>query len=449
MKPIFLLLFCLILFEAKLKPSLTEFRFNSLQTNVSIPDFNGAQTHPLFVIIPVRGLPSKADSVFGIERVQLAIKHPRISDIKVELRNPQGLVVWITNRNGNDGANYNQTVFSQNGFRGPISEGTPPFTGHYIPDGQLANFNQSSNPNGDWTLIIYDLKQGIDGVFEDCSLFFSNNPAVRSLGPCSVKTPQGCQCPNGKKNCTLLPDLVLNEAKTKQDFVETFNQSTQLGSIRFAVSVFNKGFGPLELRGDNKWMCGNQQVKGSVPCPDGQYARQGLEQVIYHFDGKRITTSKRMSGTIAYDARPGHEHFHADYFVNYTLFKPIRNDTTKWKIIGKGTKASFCIWDLGYCRDDIKNCMDHTGKIYTPNNMSNYGLGTYIDCNESLQGLSVGGEDLYGSAYEGQTIMLPKGTKNGQYFLKIEVDPYNKFTESNETNNTFFLPINLKRQKPI
>lgn len=58
---------------------------------------------PLTFSIPVSSLPNQIDTAFGLEKVNLSIKHSRISDIKVELFSPDGTVIWITNRNGKMG----------------------------------------------------------------------------------------------------------------------------------------------------------------------------------------------------------------------------------------------------------------------------------------------------------------------------------------------------------
>ena len=86
--------------------------------------------------------------------------------------------------------------------------------------------------------------------------------------------------------------------------------------------------------------------------------------------------------------------------------------------------------------------------MYSAKNIPNYGLGgKYNACNEALQGLSVGGIDYYGENYEGQDITLPKGLKNGTYYLRLKVDPNNNYKESNETNNIIIIPIQLSKQE--
>lgn len=429
--------------------ALAQNRFNSQYNNLPIPDFDVSRSSHLEVQIEVSGLPPKANASFGLETIQLAIKHPYISDIKVELYSPSGTEVWITNRNGRDGHDYIETRFNQSGFRGLISNGEPPFVGEYVPDGQLSYFNDGQNPNGIWILKVYDLKEGDEGVFNSVSLFFGGKPAVIFTSICTFGTPEGCKCPDGKRKCLLLPDLVPNLAVTVGNIFETGYDSIRgNGRLSFAMETMNVGDGPLEMQGSGIWYCGEQKVGGSIECQDSEMSRQNMNQVIYGLRRGRFFTNKKMIGSIAYDRRPGHEHFHFDDYVVYELLQKVEGvDVSKWNVIGRGNKASFCIWDLGWCRDDLGNCQDPSGKAYLPASLRNYGLGgRYRGCSADLQGLSVGGTDLYGENYEGQTLDIPKGTCNGSYWLRIVIDPNNLILESNDENNCLLIPIELKRQ---
>lgn len=427
-------------------------RFNSTQNNISIPDFDVSNhhTHPLIVNILVQNQPNKTGKQFGLETVQVAIKHKYISDIKIELYSPKGTMVWISNRNGKDGADYLETKFNQNGFKGHITQGKPPFLGEYIPDGELANFNDGQNPNGVWQLKIYDLKIEDSGSFHGASLFFGKNPALKKFAACSFLTPKGCKCSENKKEGWLLPDLQLIPEFTLNHYSEFPPSNNKNGKIFFGVQTVNLGLGPLEVISENKWFCDSIPVQKSQPCKNGNYSRTQLTQIIYGLKKKKWVTQTYNAGTIAYDARPGHEHYHADEYVTYELLQKTdsNSNVSSWKLVSKGVKASFCIWDLASCREETANCRVENSMIYTPRNIVNYGLGgKYNGCNEALQGLSVGGIDYYGEHYEGQEIELPKGLKNGTYYLRLIVDPNNNYKESNENNNEVIIPIHFTKQE--
>lgn len=429
-----------------------EFRFTSLEKNVTIPDFNSSsKNNPLIINIPVNLENKKLDSAFGIEKVQLAISHKKISDIKVVLKSPDGTEVWITNRNGGNGANYIETVFSDYGFNGPINQGSPPFLGSYIPEGVLAHFNNGQRGSGNWTLEIYDLNMDITGTFHSVILFFSNQPAKSLIGNCTFENPKNCQCSSIRKKCALLPDLEIIPSFTQTNFTELAPTQTKPGMIKFGVAVFNKGLGPLEIIATGKWECedGSSVQNEMELCSNKKRPKQLMKQVIYNLNRNRIAFQERNANFIYYDDRPGHDHYHADNFVSYTLLKKdsLNDDFKTWEVIGKGVKASFCIWNLSYCRSDLNNCIGLDSISYSELNLQNYGLGgKYRNCNEKFQGLSVGGIDSYGQNYEGQTIEIPSNCKNGEYYLLLEVDPENFYLESDDENNFYLMKIELKLQ---
>ena len=416
---------------------------------------HNARYEPLILSIPVSGLPAHIDTLFGLEKVNLSIKHPRISDIKVELFSPDGTLVWISNRNGKNGQDYRNATFSQRGFDGPISSAEAPFSGEYQPDGNLSSVNNGQNPNGDWTLKVHDLGADTEGVFEEISLTFSDNPARLKASPCSFTNPKSCQC--SRADGRMMPDLVVSEMGTAANMWEIAYDTTKgYGMLMFEVRVMNLGEGPLELTGTNTWLCGTDTVADRrVRCKEGDetndsiYPRQIFQQNIYTLKNGQLGKTTRTAGTMAYDGHPGHDHFHADYYARFSLLKPIDNepDTSKWAIVGTARKASFCLWDMQFCDAENKKC-DTRGRFYDEQSLANYGFGTYKSCDDPhRQGISVGGIDWYGLHYDGQNLRLPPDTANGLYFLKIEIDPFNFYEESDESNNVLILPVIFRFQQ--
>ena len=419
---------------------------------------DNAAYQPLVLPIVVSGLQDSINGNFGLEHITLSIHHNRISDLKVELFSPDGTVVWLTNRNGKNGHDYPETRFSQRGFRGPISSAETPFDGDYQPDGNLANVNNGQNPNGIWLLKIHDLAIDTEGVFEKIILTFSNTPAHLKASPCSVENPSGCY--SSRSDGRLLPDLVVSANGTGANIWEIgYDEAKGFGLLMFEVRAMNLGEGPLELVGTKTWLCGQDTVEnGRVLCKKGDithdsvYPRQIFKQNIFQLKDGKLQKTERFAGTMAFDGHPGHDHFHADYYARFTFFKPDEQqpeDTSRWKEVGRTRKASFCLWDMQFCDAENGKC-DYENQIYSQQNLPNYGFGSYKSCNdEHRQGISVGGIDWYGLHYDGQNLHLPKGTTNGLYFLKIEIDPFNFYEEASETNNTLILPVILRLQKPL
>ncbi len=92
--------------------------------------------------------------------VTVNLDHTFDGDIDIKLVSPTGTQVILSNRNGGSGANYTDTTFDDQGTN-TINSGTPPFTGTFVPDEPLSNFNNEQS-SGDWSLIITD-NAGQDG----------------------------------------------------------------------------------------------------------------------------------------------------------------------------------------------------------------------------------------------------------------------------------------------
>jgi len=441
-------LFALLLFGLSWQAAAQKTNFFHI-TPGPIVDFAGADVAQPFGI-EVQGLPNRIDSTFGLEEVCFTVLHPKISDLKIELRSPDGTLVWLTNRNGGDlGQNYLNTCLRMDGFHGRMAEGKPPFTGTFVPDGRFDHMNNGQNPNGTWLVLVHDLAAGNTGSFDACELKFGNRPAKATTSACAPTAPTHCLCPDGSTTCTLLPDLIVSKRISETGWQEYGpTDATYPNQLRLAVATVNIGLGPMETRGTGQWVCGTTPVAEGSRCPDGNAARQRICQVIYKRNGNRIDTSMLPAGTNYFDEKPGHNHFHADDWVSFSLRKPLRRQKNplKWKTVGSGTKVSYCLWDTGVCTDSNGLCSTGT-TVWGQSNLRNYGFGHYVGCESLLQGISVGGIDNYGLHFEGQSIALPKKLRNGRYALVIVVDPKNRYRESDETNNVVVLPVSLKLRK--
>lgn len=404
--------------------------------------------------ITVKGLPPVANRTFGLAKICMAVYHPRASDLKIELVNPAGVSIWLTNRNGGDaGQHYASTCFRSNGFSGYIHQGKAPFDGEYIPDGRIPFLNNDTNPNGTWRLLVSDLKAGEQGALTFFSLEFSADPTPNAdRSPCSFDEPGGCGCGGNATaqaaGCALLPDLIILPKFTTTQIKEYPKDDPNYpGQLRFAASIANIGDGPMETWGKREWFCNGKRVDSTLRCPDGSYARQRIYQRIYQKKDTSLTWVDREAGTNYYDDKPGHNHFHVDDWVEFRLVKllsrgkrpPVR------QLIAKGRKVSYCLFDSGICNNADSLCACN-GVVYGEKNLANYGLGNYSECKAKKQGISVGGYDTYGQMYEGQYIQLPKKLPAGQYQLEIEIDPNGFIQERDRKNNLFVTTITLNKQ---
>ncbi|MGJ8591759.1 MAG: proprotein convertase P-domain-containing protein [Aquaticitalea sp.] len=92
--------------------------------------------------------------------VTINITHTYDADLDIFIISPTGTQVELTTDNGGSGDNFVNTVFDQQGTVS-ITTGSAPFTGVFIPEGNLTNFN-GEEASGDWTLRITD-DAGQDG----------------------------------------------------------------------------------------------------------------------------------------------------------------------------------------------------------------------------------------------------------------------------------------------
>ncbi len=143
-------------------------------TGGAIPDNGTSVDFP----IVVSGLPDTIDTLnFGVETVCIDLVHTWDSDLEISLIAPDGSQVMLTAGNGGGGDNYTNTCFNYYSTT-PISQGTPPFTGFFKPQGQLGIVNNFQNPNGTWRLHIYDNYPFADqGTLFTWNITFGNTPA--------------------------------------------------------------------------------------------------------------------------------------------------------------------------------------------------------------------------------------------------------------------------------
>jgi hypothetical protein len=143
----------------------------SATVNDSIPD-DGTT---VYFTLEVNGLPNVIDTSFGLERFCFNMLHTYVEDITMLLVAPNGKQVRLLGGVGGGGDNFTNTCLEGTGA--PLSSAGAPFTGVF-ESGLLGEVNRGQNPNGLWTLVVYDTYAFADqGFLIDWSLTFSNTPA--------------------------------------------------------------------------------------------------------------------------------------------------------------------------------------------------------------------------------------------------------------------------------
>lgn len=375
----------------------------------------------------------------GLNKICINIHHKRSSDLKISLINPDGTMIWLSNRNGGEeGFDFTNTCFVANGFSGHIEDGKSPYNGEFTPNG-IWQILQNGNPNGTWKLVVEDLREGISGILSSWEMHFGEI-VVPNNKVCTKKDPKHCICEGNKKNGNLLPDLVLIPEFTSKGIQQyDHNHNQYPGQLRFGVAIANIGLGPFEMKGSKRWFCNETNVADSnVVCPDGKYARQKLIQKLYSKSNGKLKTREVETGTNYFDNQPGHMHYHVDDWISVNLLK-IEKLSGVEKTLVSGQKISYCLFDNGKIANDFRV----NEKIIALTNLKNSGFGYYPDCYSDYQGISVGAYDSYGPMYEGQFLVLPKDIQSGEYILEVHLDPKNLFIESDKSNNKLRLSIHI------
>lgn len=100
------------------------------------------------------------------------ISHSWVGDLNIALIAPDGTTyIYLSTQNGGSGNNYSNTCFSMDATTN-ITSGSPPFSGEYIPEGDIGDF-YGMNANGTWQLAVADLLFLFTGSVNSWSLDFS------------------------------------------------------------------------------------------------------------------------------------------------------------------------------------------------------------------------------------------------------------------------------------
>jgi subtilisin-like proprotein convertase family protein/Zn-dependent metalloprotease len=109
--------------------------------------------------------------------VTINITHTWSGDLDITLTSPEGTSVELTSDNGGSGDNYTDTVFDMDGANGVITAGTAPFTGSYIPEGDLSALNGEMTA-GNWVLTVVDDADADGGTWNSWSLELCLEPTA-------------------------------------------------------------------------------------------------------------------------------------------------------------------------------------------------------------------------------------------------------------------------------
>jgi len=206
-------------------------------------------------------------------------------------------------------------------------------------------------------------------------------------------------------NTALLPDIVVRESDLYDHDISTAIQPGRT-HLRLSNGTANAGDGKLYIYGSG------------VDNGDGS---ENILQRVY-LDGG--TWFDRTAGAFIF--HESHNHIHVEDWSIYRLREALPGDGVGAEV-AKGVKTSFCILDLAIYDNTLPN--------HDPS-------GQFFNCSSTIQGLSVGWVDIYSKNLAGQNIDITD-VPDGTYWLESEVDPFDWFLESDESNNTTRIKVTL------
>ena len=102
--------------------------------------------------------------------VMVDITHPRTTELRLILISPDNIPVTLSDRNGNEGDNYTQTIFDDQAVNS-IKQGVAPFTGRFMPEFPLSTYKDKSI-TGQWQLRIAESGNTNSGILNQWCLHF-------------------------------------------------------------------------------------------------------------------------------------------------------------------------------------------------------------------------------------------------------------------------------------
>ena len=103
--------------------------------------------------------------------VMVDITHPRDYELRLILISPDLQTITLSDRNGNEGDNYTQTIFDDQASVS-IKDAVAPFTGYFRPEMPLSNFNNKPI-KGKWQLRIVESGQENSGMLNNWCLHYT------------------------------------------------------------------------------------------------------------------------------------------------------------------------------------------------------------------------------------------------------------------------------------
>jgi hypothetical protein len=212
----------------------------------------------------------------------------------------------------------------------------------------------------------------------------------------------------------LLPDLFAWEHETRC-YMHCGSMNTQLIPnkvlYQFVGALPNAGAGPLEVR--------------EVTHPNNV---QDVYQRIYHTDGP---LTEVLIGSFPNAASIPPRHLFLPGIAQYNL-RTVLPGNGVGPIVSSNDKTSMAVVDSSSYNTSLPGAPSSR---------------VYDSVSDPILGISIGWADVYTTSLPGQWVEAT-GLPDGQYWLEVIADPYNRIQELNETNNTTRIKVDLVVPQP-
>jgi hypothetical protein len=182
--------------------------------------------------------------------------------------------------------------------------------------------------------------------------------------------------------------------------------------VNFGATVWNAGTSPLLVDGFRRT------------------GTQLMDAYQYFFDAKGNQVGSVAAGTMQWDARVGHKHWHFTDFAQYNLLAADK------KLSVRSGKEAFCLANTDPVDYTVTNAK------WRPENTD---LSTSCGGNTAAavrEVLDIGNGDTYTQDRPGQSFEIT-GLKNGTYYIEVKANPVHKLSELNTANNSSLRKIVL------
>ncbi|MEU4197784.1 lysyl oxidase family protein [Kribbella sp. NPDC026611] len=226
------------------------------------------------------------------------------------------------------------------------------------------------------------------------------NPKAAALKPHAARPTGAASVPKGPK-----PDLVPVPAWGIQAIPgEEGTPQAARDYLQFSATVWNAGPSPLVLDGFR------QQGKDLMDA----------YQYFYDANGKEI--GYHTTGTMEWDGRDGHNHWHFTDFARYSLLNAKQSEVVR------SQKEAFCLAATDAIDYTVKNANWHPWNTDLHTACGNHGSLSVREV------LDVGSGDTYVQSLPGQSFDITD-LPNGTYYIQVTANPENRLFEASTKNN--------------